>query len=464
MAIAERDPIALVDTVLVLQDQVLRLQDALSQAQACIGQLEARIHQLEARLNQDSGNSHQPPSSDGYTKPSPKSLREKSGRPAGGQKGHAGHTLKAVAHPDHRIVHALVRCAKGHGLRHQPVIGHECRQVFDLPVQSLEVIEHQAEVKWCPECHGPVAAEFPAGIEAPTQYGPRFLALLVYLRDQQLLPLARICQMAQDLWNQPLSKATIERAVRCMADELAPFHDAIADVLKRTPQLHADETGLRVNGQMHWLHVLSDSQTTWYGVHRKRGHVAMEDFSILPHYRGRLVHDELSAYWRYGREHILCNAHHLRELIFADEEEHQPWAKDLKRLLERAHAQRLRQGHLTPRQAQRCLERYRRLLAEASPPEGSKAHSLRRRLMKFENQTVAFLYDPAIPFTNNQAEQDLRMMKVQQKISGSFRTLDGARLFAQIRSYISTLRKQRQSIWQGLTDALRSQPYLPAIL
>jgi len=445
--IATRAPEMLVDIIVSLQERLWRQED--------------RLNELENRLKQDSHNSHQPPSSDTYAKPAPKSLREKSARPSGGQPGHPGHTLKAVARPDHRIVHPLRRCSRGHPLIQAPVIRHEKRQVFDLPILGMEVVEHQAEVKVCPTCEEPVTASFPSGVEAPVQYGPRFLTLLAYWRDAQLLPLERIRQMAFDLFSQWVSQATIQGAVISTAEALAPFQQDLETGIQNAPQLHADETGLRVNGKGHWLHVLSTPELTWYGMHPKRGRDAMEDFGLLPDFRGRLIHDEFSPYWTYGREHVLCNAHHARELVFAAEEEHQNWAARLKILLERANRKRHERGPLTPRQVHDTRKRYRDLLSDASPPPGSKAHSLRRRLLKFEGPTLAFLNDPSIPFTNNQAEQDLRMMKVQQKISGSFRTFKGAQLFARLRSYIATLRKHRQSVWEGLTDALRGHPFLP---
>jgi transposase len=461
LGIVERDPVAVVDLAMALQKRVLELEELVAQQQAVIGQLTARIERLEARLQQDSHNSHQPPSSDGYVKPAPKSLREKSSRPSGGQPGHPGHTLKAVARPDHRIPHPLKRCPRGHPLMDCPVIRQEKRQVFDLPVLGLEVVEHHAEVKVCPTCEESVTAAFPAGVEAPVQYGPRFLTLLAYWRDAQLLPLERIRQMAFDLFSQWVSEATIQQAVVTTAEALVPFEQDLKTSIQQASQLNADETGLRINGKGQWLHVLATPTLTWYGVHPKRGCAAMEDFDLLPNFRGRLVHDEFGPYWTYGREHVLCNAHHERELVFAAEQEHQPWAACLKTLLERANQKRQDQGSLTTRQAHHYVERYRDLLNDASPPPGTKAHSLHRRLLKFEGPTLAFLKDPTIPFTNNQAEQDLRMMKVQQKISGPFRTFEGARLFACVRSYIATLRKQHKSVWDGLAEALRGRPFLP---
>ena len=389
LGFAERAPETLVDIVLALQERVVRLQEQNQQQHALIAQLVGRIERLEAQLHQDSHNSHQPPSSDGYAKPAPKSLRETSDRPAGGQRGHVGHTLKVAAHPDFCIVHRLVRCPKGHSLREQPVLGYEKRQVFDLPVQALEVQEHRAETKYCPTCQEPTTAVFPSGLEAPVQYGPRYLAFLAYLRDVQLLPAQRIGQMSEDLFGQPVSPATVEGAVERAAEAITPFQDVLEADVSQATQLHADETGLRVNGKIHWLHVLSTPKLTWYGVHPKRGRDAMEDFGLLPGFRGRLIHDEFGPYWTYGREHVLCNAHHLRELVFCAEEEHQRWAARLKHLLVHAERRRQKQGSFTPSQVHHVLERYRHLLTGTSPPPKSKAHRLRRRLIKYERFVLA---------------------------------------------------------------------------
>lgn len=444
-----------------------------------------RLHALEARLAQTSANSHRPPSSDGYTKPDPKSLRTKSGRRSGGQRGHPGTTLSPVDHPTVTVVHPLTRCPCGCGadLRRQPVLRHEHRQVFDLPPHQLDVTEHRVEVKRCPTSGREVSAAFPAGVNAPTQYGPRFTAWLVYLRGQQLLPLERISQMCTDLFARPVSEATVQAAVAAAYHALAGFEATAADLIAQAPIAHADETGLRVAGQLHWLHVVSTKTLTWYGVHRKRGSDAIRHFALLPRFAGRLIHDCWSAYFELTCLHGLCNAHLLRELTFLHEVQHQRWAKRMLDLLLRmhrsvaAHKARAGPGPSAAPQWAAWTRKYQAVLREGfaehpepHPPPGprrrgrpkhTKAQNLLLRLQAHERSVLAFLHDSHVPFSNNQGEQDLRMMKVQQKISGAFRTLQGATMFARIRAYLSTARKNQRDIFQDIVAALAGRPFMP---
>lgn len=447
--------------------------------------LEERLQALETRLAQDSQNSNKPPSSDGYTKPAPKSLRQKSGRKSGGQPGHGGHTLKAVDNPDYIVVHSLKQCPCGCGenLQDQPALRHEKRQVFDLPPQKLVVTEHQAEVKVCPSSGKEVTAAFPSGVTAPVQYDARFLVWLVYLRNQQLLPLDRIRQMAADLFGHEISEATVEAAVQRAHENLAGFEEDVKDQLTKAEVAHADETGARVEGKLHWVHVVATSLLTWYGVHKKRGRVAIESFGLLLPFKGRLIHDCLKSYFNLSCAHGLCNAHLLRELKFLYEELHQAWAgkmHDLLREMRQFVATHKKAAHEpTEAERERWHQRYRVLLQEgraanppttpphASPPrrgrpKKTKSQNLLDRLEQHDQSVLAFLYDFRVPFTNNQAEQDLRMIKVQQKISGTFRTLEGAYRFARIRGYISTVRKHGENVFEALTDAFAGQPFMPS--
>jgi transposase len=445
--------------------------------------LQNRVQALEARLSQNSANSHRPPSSDGYTKPDPKSLRKPSGRNSGGQKGHPGATLPPEAKPDGILTHPLILCPCGCGadLSDQPLLRHEIRQVFELPPQKLIVIEHRAEVKLCPTTGREVSAPFPAGVNAPTQYGPRFNAWLVYLRCQQLIPLERISQMCADLFGRFVSEATTQAAVASAYLGLAKFESWVANLIAQSPIAHADETGLRIAGQTHWLHVASTELLTWYGVHRKRGTEAIRHFAILPRFAGRLVHDCLSAYFELKCLHGLCNAHLLRELTFLHEVLRQKWAKPMLDLLIRMHravaAHRVRAGPVPLPQQSAWLRKYRAALyagftenslphlPPGARPRGrkhTKAQNLLLRLQQHEGSVLAFLHDPRVPFTNNQGEQDIRMMKVQQKISGAFRTLHGARMFARIRAYLSTARKNRRNVFQETTAVFTGQPFMPS--
>lgn len=446
---------------------------------------QARLQALETRLALNSQNSSKPPSSDGYTKPAPKSLRKKSGLRPGGQHGHPGNTLLPTDKPDFTILHRLKRCPCGCGtnLRGRPVLRIEKRQVFDLPPKMILVTEHRVEVKLCPNTGREVSAAFPAGVNAPTQYGRRLSACLVYLRTQQLIPLERISQLCADLFGLLLSEATISAAVAAASRALTGFEARVADLIAQAPIAHPDETGLRVAGKLHWLHVVSTKTLTWYGVHKKRGSEAIEHFAILPRFAGRLIHDCLSAYLDLKCLHGLCNAHLLRELAFLHEVLHQKWAGRMSDLLLRMHrsvaACKARAGPLAAPQRAAWTRKYQALLREGfaenpepRPPPGprprgrpkhTKAQNLLLRLRQHESSVLAFLHDSRVPFTNNQAEQDLRMMKVQQKISGSFRTFEGARMFARIRAYLSTSRKNQRDVFQDIVAALAGRPFMPTL-
>ncbi len=462
LALARRQPEALVDILLALQQRV--------------EQLERRVKELESQRAQDSHNSHKPPSSDGYGKPHPKSLRTPSGRKPGGQPGHPGQTLPRVKTPDHIQIHSLEVCPQcsGRGLGKEPVLDYESRQVFDLPERPLEVTEHRAEIKCCPHCAAQVRADFPAGVSAPVQYGPRFQSLMVYLNQQQLLPYDRLAQLCEDLFGQPLSAGTLATANERTYEQLAPFAQALFEQVPQADVVHLDESGLRVAGTLHWLHVASTAQWTFYGVHPKRGTEAMGALGIVGACRQWVVHDHWKPYFSYTEcLHALCNEHLLRELKFLWEEEHERWAQPLSALLREFHQSRQAHGALNEHQFKRALKRYRAVLRRGryrhprlAPGQGrraqSKAANLLDRLEDFDLCILAFLFDERVPFTNNQGEQDIRMIKVRQKISGCFRTLRGAQVFCRIRSYLSTCRKQGQNIWQAIQMAVLGKPFIPS--
>lgn len=442
--------------------------------------LEQRIQSLEQQLAKNSGNSSKPPSSDGYQKPAPKSLRTSSGKKSGGQPGHEGKTLSRVKEPDRVIVHPVDSCPCGADLSKTPAQDYESRQVFDLPEPKLEVTEHRCEIKDCPDCGERNTASFPVDVAAPVQYGLRFQSLLVYLKDGQFLPLDRISQLCADLYGYDVSAATIESARRECHVSLEPFEEELKEVLIASALLHGDESGLRVEGKLHWIHSLSTALFTFYGVHEKRGQEAMDHFGILPLFAGVLVHDFWGPYLAYLCAHAVCNAHLLRELKFLLEEMNQKWAgrmtELLLKMLEEVKEQPPEKPGLSVKEVARWLRRYRKILKEGyeenpSPPvrtglrgrpKKTKAQNLLERMDIYRKNILAFLHDFRIPFTNNQAEQDIRMIKVQQKISGGFRTMEGARMFARIRSYISTVRKHRLNVFEMITRALEGQPFMPA--
>ena len=485
--LAQKDPRVLVDLILDLQEQVrlLQQQDSARQQQVStfeqqVGTLRQRVAELEGRLNTNSRNSHKPPSSDGLAKPAAQSLRKPSGRKPGGQEGHAGHTLARVEQPDHVVDLPVPACACG--AQALESLGVERRQVFELPVMKLSVTEYRAESRRCAHCGATVRAAFPAGVTAPTQYGPAFRAWLLYLHHQQLLPANRVAQLCRDLFGQDVSEAVLFGATHEAFEQLAPFEAAVIEQLRAAPHLHVNETGLRTAGRLHWLHVASTDRLTFYGVHAKRGQAATDHFGILPHFAGRLVHDFWRPYLRYACAHGLCNEHLLRELQFLFEQQQQPWAGALSTLLLDMKAltdsQRPLTAQLTEAQKAPYLARYDEILAQgraANPPapappprtrgrpKQTKAQNLLDRLEHYAPAVLAFFHDLAAPFTNNQAERDIRMVKLRQKISGCLRTLAGAQGFARIRAYLSTARKRGLDLLPTLTRALSGQPFLPPI-
>ena len=472
------------DAIVVLVEQLVGpLTEQMARLTAEVSELRAENEELRGRLGTDSHNSSKPPSSDGPgSKPHPKSRREPSGRKPGGQPGHVGQTLRPVEPPDEIVVHAPIMCRGcGECLDTAPVVRSERRQVLDLPPVRLQVTEHQAETRQCAECGVETLGQFPTGVAAPVQYGPGVAGLAVYLNQEQLLPEERTCRVLAEVFGRPISEATLERAVETCHTQLAAVEAAIKQGITEAEVAHFDETGARLGGKRFWLHVASTATLTFYAAHPKRGREAMDALGVLPAFRGRAVHDGLTSYGQYQDcAHALCNAHHLRELTFVEEQLKQGWASDLKTLLLeiKQAVDTARAGGLVavPAAVKRdFLTRYDTILADgarANPPPAptgkrgrpkrGNAGSLVDRLHTHKAEALAFLEDFAVPFDNNQAERDIRMTKVRQKISGGFRTTTGADRFSRIRGYISTLRKQGIPIFAALVDTLSGSPPMPA--
>ncbi len=461
-----------------LRQQVNGLQAELTQQ---VTALTERVQALEAQLRKDSHNSHQPPSSDGPAK-QPRSLRQKSGKKSGGQDGHPGVTRALVDDPDVVIPHESKVCAGcGASLEAAAEVRRERRQVIDLPKPRPEVTEHQAVHKVCPVCQTVTAGEFPPEVAQPVQYGPRTKAVAVYLQTYQLLPYERTVEALGDLFGVYPSQGTLATAQSIAYTRLERVEQAIRAGLRQADVAHVDETGIRVAGRTEWAHVMSTSLLTFYAHHAKRGRAAFEAIGLLSGFVGRRVHDAWAPYLNLAGWYALCNAHLLRELIGVYEDTQQRWAQQLIKLLLRmqaavAEARAAGQTELPPRQRAGFEAAYSRILNDgtrAHPPPAptgkrgrpkqTPARNLLDRLVTHRAAVLAFLHDFAVPFDNNQAERDLRMLKVKHKVSGCFRSPDGAAHFCRIRGYISTLRKQEYSTLDGLTSIFTGQPYMPRL-
>jgi transposase len=447
-----------------------------------VTELRAQVKELHDRLALNSHNSSKPPSSNAPAQRT-KSLRTRSGKKPGAQPGHRGTTLKASSTPDRIVVHAAATCQDcGQALRE--VSGGESaerRQVVDVPPLSLDVTEHRVVGKTWPRCGTHTWGKFPVGVAPGVQYGAQLKALVVYWVHYQLLPWQRTCEMMKDLFGQPVAEGTLRAALTACAEGLGQPEGALKHALTRAAVVHFDETGLYVAGRREWLHVASTPFLTHYGAHAKRGTEATNAIGILPDFAGRALHDAWAPYFAYSCTHGLCNAHHLRELTFVHERQGQGWAQEMKDLLgtiKRAVERAKERGAkaLGKVQQRRFAQTYDLLittglqLPENQPPPAtgkrgrrkqSKAKNLLDRLTQRKEETLAFMTDFRVPFDNNQAERDLRMVKVQQKVSGCFRSSGGAKAFCRIRGYISTIKKQGRNVLDALRSVFVGQPLSP---
>ncbi len=448
----------------------------------------AALQELQARLGKNSQNSSKPPSSDGYGKLRRTiSLRQSGQKPNGGQPGHPGQTLERSAHPDQLEIHPVVACAAcGMALGSVETTDSEERQVFDIPAIKIEVTAHRVEIKVCPGCGMENRGVFPPDVIGAVQYGTGVKTWAAYFQTEHFIPTKRTAQIFADLLHHSITEGTVIKAGKDLVIQLEPATAAVKEQLRQTAVLHVDESGLRVKGKLHWLHVASTDQLTDYTVDLHRGQLAMNTAGILPAFKGRVVHDHWKPYFGYTDcTHALCNAHHLRELQFIETAYGQQWATQMITLLcEMKKTVNIAQenGPTTlPAEVIVALEqRYEDILSSGylvnprpPPPDDQKPKKRGRpaqtpplnlldRLRDFKPQTLAFLHDPRVPFENNQAERDVRMVKVKQKVSGGFRTLEGAKNFVQIRGYISTARKNAVNVFSAIRDAFNGKPFIPS--
>lgn len=450
---------------------------------ARINTLEERVEALENQLSKNSRNSSKPPSGDGF-KQRTKSLRQKSERQSGGQPGHPGNTLEWSVEPEYVETHRVEVCSGcGESLVDTPLQECEVRQVHDLPPIQLEVTEHQCEVKCCPNCGVVNRGQFPSEVQQPVQYGVNLQGLIVYLMELQLIPSQRVRQLLEEVFGVEVSEGTLYNVrARCF-EALAASEVAIQTALQSAEVVHFDETGFRVKNTLWWLHVACTESLTFYFVHCKRGQLALNEMGILPNFAGVAVHDGFKSYASYEAVHSLCNAHHLRELVFIVERYQQEWADQMitllvkmKQQVEEAKASGARA--LNPSTLAELEQNYRDILKlgfdtnplqailenspkRRGPPKQSPAKNLLDRLQSQQDQVLRFLHNFDVPFDNNQAERDLRMMKLKQKISGCFRSQDGARMFCRIRGYLSTLRKQGCNVLDAIVQLFMGSSISP---
>lgn len=435
-----------------------------------MGELEERVRVLEGRLAKDSANSNKPPSSDGLKKARVVSNREASGRKAGGQPGRSGTTLKMSENPDVTVEIPHACCSRcGESVLNAKISGVERRQVVDLPPIKSVVTEYRSFVKECQCCGQESRAQFPENVPRGVSYGERIRAVALYLMNQHLIPYERTAEICDEVLGTPLSVGALCELNEACHDRLEADTAAIKEEIKTSPVAHFDETGVRCDGRLKWCHTASTASATHYEIHAKRGKEAMEAIGILPQFTGTAVHDHLKSYFEYVCKHALCNSHHLRELKFVHEEENEIWAGEMRELLKAANALKAP----CDRQRIEIVRRYDEILARgqafhaALPGFGERkpgargkrkqrpSKNLLDRLGAYKTETLRFLQDPEVPFTNNQAEQDLRMQKVKQKISGCHRTTKGAQIFCRIRGFMSTVRKRGRNVLDDLTTILR---------
>lgn len=445
-----------------------------------IAHLKGRIKELEGRLNQNSSNSSRPPSSDGFKKRIA-NLRKRSGKKPGGQPGHQGDTLQMISDPDEVILHLPNRknCCSC-GCEAWEKLAFEVAQVVDIPVIKAKITEHRKVRYKCRNCGEILSGTFPEGIVANrAQYGEGIQSLAVYFNEYHFIPYHRLKELFSDCFSLTLSVGSLVNFIKKAGERLATFEDHLRDALLSSSLLHGDETGMRCESKTQWIHSLSNDQLTYYQLDAHRGTEGQEQIGLLPAYKGHLVHDRYASYFQYEQmDHSLCNAHLLRELKYLYEQEGCCWAEQIKNLLLKAKEHKEKCSSVSQHYKTRLGNEFKKIvlhhlkkedrkmagsprLKRRGKPKRSKAHNLLRALCKYQKAVLAFIMEPNVPFDNNQAERDLRMVKTKQKISGCFRSTDGGQAFCRIRSYLSTLKKNNENILQGIKNALKGNSYFP---
>jgi transposase len=472
------------DYIKKLEQKVEQLTKENNKLKTEVKDLTVEVKDLTSLLRKNSENSSKPPSSDGLRKKPviPGSQRIRTGKSQGGQKGHKGSTLVLLSEPTRFTHHKARACGCGFDLCASKVRHTVQTDVVDIEAGAGVVTRHTREVKRCPSCKKNVTAKLPEGIagRSSSEYGPKIKGLAAYLAVEHFIPGRRTAGILKAVFGIGISTGSIARWLTEASRALAGFEEAVKKELIKSPALNADETGARCAGSLSWIHSASTARLTLFEVHKSRGFDAMSEMGILPKFRGVVVHDHFKAYFRFTEcVHALCNAHILRELKFL-EEGGAVWAKRMSTLLvAMSHCVRSAKEagsvEISRSLKKRFLKRYRKYLKsglkyhrENDPVftagargrvKQSKGKNLLDRLSKFRDEVLRFMNDFAVPFTNNQAEQDIRMNKVKLKISGCFRSILGAKEFCRIRSYLSTMRKQHRPILEAICAVFTNRPF-----
>ena len=440
-----------------------------------------RIKELEERLNQNSKNSSKPPSSDVYSKPAPKSQKKKSGKKPGGQFKHKGHGISmADKVTETKVIIPQICSCCGENLEN--VMGRKTdrRYVIEMPTVTPVVSEYVIEEKKCPTCGKEISAEYPPEVSAPQQYGPNLKAFIVLLAQIGMVSMSRVVEILAAVTGIQISSGTVVNTIEKCAKNLEEPVKRIKEAIKEAEVGHFDETGMRSQGGLKWLHVASTGKLSYLEMNKKRGKDAMDEIGILNDFKGTAVHDCLASYWKYSCVHSLCNAHLLRELVFIDETTGQSWVKEMiELLLEIKKAVDLRRSEgktfLAEGELSNYIQRYQMLVEEGllknpeqAKPKGkrgrakqTKARLLLLRLHERQEEYLRFANDFTTPFDNNQAERDIRMAKVKQKVSGCFRSDKGESSFATIYSFIQTLKKNGVSAFGELVKVFKGEYSFP---
>ena len=451
---------------------IQQLEAENKQLKETVASLQMEIQKLQATTQKNSSNSHKPPSTDCCKKPITKSLRGKTGRKPGGQIGHKGYRLVPVEAPHHIVTHPISLCSKCQSsLEQEQTVSRKKRQVFDLPSTKIEVTQYESEGKVCSNCLSFEEGQFLPHVTKSVQYGPRIQALVVYLINYQMLSYSRTAAYIRDQFGHTISEGTLVHMNRVFGERLDVFEEKVKSHLLQSRIVHFDETGIRVNRERQWLHTMSTKDINLQVVHTKRGKEAMNEIGVLPQFSGIAVHDGWASYFGYKQsKHILCNAHLLRDLQGIFEQTGEKWAENMKKLLcDAKQLKEQQEGKLSLWDLLEIEQAYEAILQDGAtchPPQPEKSTSQKRskqspsqnlwnRFVRNKDAILGFLTHADIPFDNNEAERDIRMAKVKQKVSGTFRTEEGARIFCLTRSLIQTAQKQGKPVFHTIEQLIR---------